>query len=352
MKVLIVKLSSMGDLVQALPALSDAAAAVPGIRFDWVADEAFAEVPGWHPAVERVIESAHRRWKRQFWTSLRSGELRRFWRQLRHQRYDLVIDAQTNHKSALVTLMSRGLKCGPDRRSVRESGAQLAYRRRYPVAKGQLAIQRTRQLFSQALGYPLPESAPDFGLDGAVWPDSGLAPEGPYLVFVSNASWPTKCWPDEHWRSLLEKAERAGYRVLLPWGSPDEKQRAQKLAADIDGARVLPRLDLTALAGLLAGSAGAVCNDTGLAHIAAALGVPTVTFYGPTDPALIGATGSRASHLAAGGFACAPCYKRQCQWRGYSGPVAQCLDSIPAEDAWRTLQARQKDNPLPTGSLR
>ncbi len=342
MKALIVKLSSMGDLVQALPAVTDAAAAIPGLRFDWVADEAFAEVAAWHPAVERVITSAHRRWKREFWRSVRSGELRRFWQELRGLRYDRVIDAQTNHKSALVTLMSRGLKCGPDRRSVREPGAHLAYRKRFPVARDQLAVDRLRQIFSRALDYPLPDTPPDFGLARVAWPDTGLAPAEPYLVFVTNASWPTKCWPDDHWRQLLTLADSAGYRVLLPWGSADERERAERLAVGRKNARVLPRLDLTSLAGLLAGSAGAVCNDTGLAHIAAALDVPTVTFYGPTDPALIGATGTRSKHLAAQGFACAPCYRRQCQWRGYSGPVAQCLGSITAGDTWRALQGQQQ----------
>ncbi|HEY7883397.1 MAG TPA: glycosyltransferase family 9 protein, partial [Cellvibrionaceae bacterium] len=118
-RVLIVKLSSMGDLVQALPAVSDAARAMPDTRFDWVVDETFAEVPAWHPAIDRVIVSAHRRWRKQFWASVNSGQLRDFYRTLREREYSVVVDAQTSLKSALVTRLARGERRGPDKHSVR-----------------------------------------------------------------------------------------------------------------------------------------------------------------------------------------------------------------------------------------
>src|SRR5690606_24901558 len=105
--------------------------------------------------------------------------------------------------------------------------------------------------------------------------------------------------------------------------------------------RVLPHLNLSQLAGVMQRSAGAVCNDTGLAHIAAALDVPTVTLYGPTDPALIGATGRYSQHMTTQGFACTPCYRRHCDWQGYRGPEAQCLKALEAPTVWQALARMQ-----------
>lgn len=340
MKVLIVKLSSMGDLVQALPALSDAAQAVPGIEFDWVVDEAFAEIPQWHPAVRRVVISAHRRWRKQLLNSARGGDLRHFWCKLREKRYDLVIDAQSGLKSGLVTRMARGTRAGPDKHSVREYGAHWAYQRQYRVSRDQLAVERLRELFSVALGYPKPDTAPDFGLSEQTWPSVPDRPEASYLVFVTNASWDTKCWPEEHWVQLLQQATQNGYQVLLPWGSPDEQARAARLAEAADaGVNVLPRLSLSELAGILKDSAGAVCNDTGLAHIAASLDRPVVTVYGPTDPRLIGATGRHSEHLIAEGISCGSCHRNECHRSG--GPEAECLRSIEPERVWQRLRQLQ-----------
>lgn len=348
-KVLIVKLSSMGDLVQALPAVSDAARALPGIEFDWVVDESFAEVPQWHPAVNEVVISAHRRWRKNFLKSVRTGELRRFGKNLRSREYDLVIDAQSGLKSALVTWMARGAKCGADKQSVHEYGAHWAYSRHCALTPSQLAVDRLRQLFSCALDYPLPDSTPDFALKSQTWPKIDDLPEQPYLVAVTNASWSNKCWPDSHWKDFLDMAVQGGYKVFLPWGSEAEQNRALSLAAAAGiEVQVLPRLSLTELLGVLQNSAGAVCNDTGLAHMAAALDLPCVTLYGPTDPGLIGATGRYSRHLSVASFPCAPCYRRYCDWPGdeklaaYKGPEAQCLKSIGAAQVWQALVEQQE----------
>ncbi|HEY7885074.1 MAG TPA: glycosyltransferase family 9 protein, partial [Cellvibrionaceae bacterium] len=223
--------------------------------------------------------------------------------------------------------------------SVREYGAHWAYQQQVAVAKDILAVDRWRQLFSAALDYPLPNSAPDFGLNNKAWPDSQHRPVGPYLVAVTNASWSTKCLPVNTWRQLLALAAESQFKVLLPWGSEPERLQAEAIAEGRENAVVLPRLSLSELAGLLANSHGALCNDTGLAHIAAAVGVPTVTAYGPTDPALIAATGERSAQISASGFACAPCYRRQCHTAGYTGPEAQCLASIEAKLLWDRLCA-------------
>ena len=103
MRVLLVKTSSLGDVIHTLPALTDAQRAIPGIQFDWVVEEGFAEIPAWHPAVAQVIPVAIRRWRKHPLQTLRSGEWRRFKARLRETHYDLVIDAQGLLKSAWLT---------------------------------------------------------------------------------------------------------------------------------------------------------------------------------------------------------------------------------------------------------
>lgn len=340
MRVLIVKLSSMGDLVQTLPALTDAQQLIPGIKFDWVVDESFADIPSWHPQVVGTLSTAHRRWRKDGPILWRNKEFLAFVKKLRSSRYDLVIDAQSNFKSALVTVLSKGEKHGMDSGSVREWGAHLAYGKRHNIARNQLAVNRLRQLFAKALGYSVPAGAPDFALSGVDWqaPDIAL-PEQPYMLFVQNASWPNKRWCDEHWRLLVEKASNQGYSVLVPWGSEVERQQANIIVNGFDQATVLPRLSLTELAGIMVRSAGTISVDTGLAHLSAALNVPTVSLYGPTDPALIGASGSKSTHLLVADYACAPCYRKHCAVDGYRGDDAQCMKTLKADQVWAALQS-------------
>ncbi len=335
MHLLLIKLSSMGDLIQALPALSDARQQQPDIQFDWVVDEAFAEIPGWHPAVHKVITSAHRRWRKHLFNADTFAELRSFQQSLRDSSYAKVIDAQTNTKSAIVTALSRGEKHGPDKKSVREYPAHWAYHHTYAIDRQQLAIDRWRQLFAHVLQYTTPDSAPDFGLHNTNFESQGYkAPNADYLVYVHNASWASKYWPVRHWQSLLNRAEQKGLEVLLPWGSLEERESAVAIAAHHKNATVLPRLSLTSIAALLRGSKGAICMDTGLAHLAAALGIRTLTMYGPTDPELIGATGPNSFHISAQNYSCMPCYKRECYYNGSHHENSVCLRGIEAYSVW------------------
>ncbi|MDF1821018.1 MAG: lipopolysaccharide heptosyltransferase I [Alcanivoracaceae bacterium] len=329
MRVLLVKTSSMGDVVHTLPALTDAAQALPGIQFDWVVEEAFQAIPAMHPAVADVLPVALRRWRKHPLRTWRSGEWRQFRERLQAQTYDRVIDAQGLIKSAFLTRRARGEKHGLDKASAREGWSARALDVAHAVPREQHAISRVRQLFADALGYALPDTAPDYGVQA-----HGSA-AGNRLVFFHGTTWPTKHWPMDYWRRLAGQATEAGYEVLLPHGDDMEKQRAEAIAAGNPGARVMPRMPLGALIETLQGLDGFVAVDTGLAHLAAAAGLPGVALYGPTDPSLTGVLGARARSLSAA-FPCAPCVQEQCTYRGDQGAPVQppCFSTLPPETVW------------------
>lgn len=315
MRVLLIKTSSLGDVIHALPALTDAARAVPGIRFDWVVEEGFAEIPSWHPAVDAVIPVAIRRWRKNLWQTFKSGEWRAFKQRLRRTHYDLVIDAQGLFKSAWLTRYVNAPVAGLDPQSAREPLASRFYdaNRRYPVARGQHAVERLRQLFAQALGYSLPAGLGDYGLKRLEPLDDSL--QAPYVLFLHGTTWATKHWPEVYWRQLAERMAERGLQVRLPWGNPVEKARAERIAEGLGNAAVLPRLNLAGVARVLAGAEACVAVDTGIGHLAAALDVPTVSLFGPTNPGLTGAYGQSQVHLASDWPACAPCLQKKCTYK-------------------------------------
>src|ERR1700739_2309600 len=135
MRILIVKTSSLGDIVHTLPALGDAVRAVPGLRCDWLAERAFAEIPPWHPAVERVIQCDLRGWRRNLGQTVFGGDWARLRAQLRQTDYHLVVAAPGLVKSAWLARQARGPLAGPDRVSAREPLAAAMYQRTYAVPK-------------------------------------------------------------------------------------------------------------------------------------------------------------------------------------------------------------------------
>lgn len=324
MRVLVVKMSSLGDVIHTLPALTDAALALPGIRFDWVVEEAFAEIPSWHPAVDTVIPVAIRRWRKRPLRDFRGAQWRRARSALGSKPYDAVIDAQGLMKSALISRLAQGPRYGMDRRSAREGFASVAYQHQIAVPLDMHAVERIRLLFSRVLGYPLPTGQGDYGIRESLIPAG--SEQQPGLLFFHGTARAEKLWPLEHWIELADLAGQAGYTQWLPWGSATEKERAEHIARHASSARVLPRLDLRDLAGRLLDASGAVAVDTGLGHLAAALDVPTVSLYGPTSTGLIGAYGRNQLHV-------------ESPLRS-SGSVSasSMMQSIDAARVWRELQ--------------
>lgn len=280
MRLLLVKTSSMGDVIHALVSLTDAARAIPGLACDWVVEEAYADVPSWHPAVRRVIPLALRRWRRNLRQARASGEWSGFLADLRRDEYDLVLDAQGLVKSAWVAAKARGPVTGRTFRCSREGLAALFYDYRIPVDLGRSEVEQLRELFALALGYERPAGPADFGIDPRRFPPP---PGGPYAVFVHGAAWESKLWPEERWLALGRKVRERGLRVLLPWGTAAEHARAQRLAAAFGG-EVLPKARIADLAGTFANARFVVGNDTGLTNLAIALGVRAVTLFGPSAP--------------------------------------------------------------------
>lgn len=291
MRVLIVKTSSMGDVLHTLPALTDAQQVMPDIQFDWVVEEGFAQIPSWHAAVDRVIPVAIRRWRKAWFSAPIKAERKAFRDAVRLQQYDAIIDAQGLVKSAaLVTRLARGIKHGMGWSTAREPLASLFYNRKHHIAKQQHAVERTRELFAKSLGYSRPQSQGDYAI-AQHFLKEGNADAGQYAVFLHATTRDDKHWPEANWRELIGLLNNVGIRIKLPWGAPHEEARARRLANGFSYVDVLPRMTLGEVARVLAGAKFVVSVDTGLSHLTAALDRPNITLYGPTDPGLIGGYG-------------------------------------------------------------
>ncbi|GAB1437924.1 lipopolysaccharide heptosyltransferase RfaC [Providencia sp.] len=291
MRVLLVKTSSMGDVLHSLPALTDAQQAIPSIQFDWAVEEGFAQIPTWHSAVNQVIPVAIRRWRKNWFSAPIRAERAAFRQQLQATHYDAVIDAQGLLKSAfLVTRLAHGDKHGYDRHSIREPLASFFYDHRYSISKQQHAVERIRQLFAKSLGYACPSEQGDYAIARHFLQLSENV-QSPYVVFLHSTTRDDKHWPEENWRQLITLMANKGAKIKLPWGTPHEQQRAQRLAKGFDFVEVLPKLTLAEVAQQLAGAKAVVSVDTGLSHLTAALDKPNFTLFGPTDPGLIGGYG-------------------------------------------------------------
>lgn len=289
-RILIVKTSSMGDIVHALPLVSDLAQRLPGARIEWVAEEGFSAIARLHPAVSRVVPVAVRRWRRRLLLPSTWEEISEARQKLHEVPYDRVIDCQGLLKSAWIARWARGPRTGPDRDSAREKLAAWFYDHAVAVPRELHAIERNRRFGAAAFAYTL-DSPPRFGLRVPKVPPGLVPVDRPYAVMLTNASRPTKLWPDARWREVEAWLAQQGLRTLLLWGSAAERQATEIRAAGMRDARLLPRVPLDVAAAVLAGARVVVGLDTGLSHLAAAVGVPAVAIYCDYDPALVGLVG-------------------------------------------------------------
>jgi len=292
-----------------LPAISDIARHHPGARIDWLVEEAFAEIPGWHPAVTDVIPVAHRRWRKTWWSPQVRAERAALKARLRRVEYDVVLDMQALLKSVWLVRQARGVRHGLDWASAREPLASLFYDVKHRVEFWQPAIIRQRLLASLALGYAS-QGEPVFGLQALVMRAQHLhGGEPPYAMIMPSASRDDKLWPMDDWHAVFDALARAGLRLRLLAGNAGETARAQALIAGRENAEVMPRMNLTEVAHWVAGARLMVGLDSGLTHLSAGLGRPTVGIYkastpvrtplmGPTFTASLGDRGAAPSRDA------------------------------------------------------
>ncbi len=353
-KVLIIKMSSMGDVIHTLPALTDAKSIYPDITFDWVVEPGFAEIPSWHPAVAQIIAAPLRRWRKAPWQTFKEGSFAAFTKSLRAKHYDLVIDAQGLLKSAFISRLAKGKRVGFNYESAREKVASFFYQQGFAVPWQQHAVERVRQLFAQALDYALPQTPPQYGVQVSRLP---AVTYGANTIFLLHGTtWPTKHWPQAYWEQLAYLVAKSGYQVLLPWGNEQEKARATAIRQYCHNhlvdllPTVLPKHSLAELTTLLSQASGVVAVDTGLGHIAAAMAVPTVSLYGPTSPQLTGAYGPWQHHIKST-FACSPCFSRECQQGKGFAVMPPCFESMTPKTVWEDLKKLMKDNQTSTCQL-
>ncbi|MEI7843292.1 MAG: lipopolysaccharide heptosyltransferase I [Gallionellaceae bacterium] len=285
--ILLIKTSSLGDVLHNLPAVTDICQHFPAAQIDWVVEESFAALPRLHPKVCNIIPVAIRRWRKSWWNS--RAEMKAICQQLHQQHYDLTLDTQGLFKSALITRCVQSPYYGYDWQSAREPISSLFYDHKFTVSKSLHAVERNRQLAGLALGYA-PQGGPDYGIHAPTLnlPWLPQAQAQPYIALLHATSRDDKLWDEANWIALGTQLASDGYQLVLPWGNAKEQARSERLAASIPNAINPPRLNLTEAAALLGHARAVVGVDTGLSHLAAALNVPTIGIYTATDPSLTG----------------------------------------------------------------
>lgn len=303
MRILLVKTSSLGDVIHNLPVVSDIRRHFPDAEIDWCVEDGFASIPRLHPAVHEVIPVAIRRWRKSLLKAPTWREIAAFRQQIAARRYDAIVDTQGLLKSALLARQAHGPHLGYAADSIREPMAARFYDRCFHVSRELHAVVRNRRLAAAALGYVADGDA-DYGIETAPGTFTWL-PHRPYVVFLTATSRDDKLWPEANWLALGQRLNSLGFSAVLPGGSAVERERAGRLAGQIPGAIAAPPMSIPELASLLAGARAAVGVDTGLTHLAVALKIPTVALYVATDPGLTGVLGA-GFHRNLGGKAQTP----------------------------------------------
>jgi heptosyltransferase-1 len=296
--VLVVRPSSLGDVVYALALVSDVVRHCPHLPVDWVAEDAFVDLVRLDPRIRRVVPLALRRWRHAPLAPATWRDMAHFRRALRHERYDAILNLQEQVKGAVVSWFARGLRHGLDRANIREPIATIVDHVHHSVSRDLHIVDRCRGIAAAALGY-VAEGPPRWQFQ--LPPTASAMPAGPYALAFHATSRADKAWPEHHWRALVTHFARAGFATLLPWGNAEEQARSQRIADGSEGAVVPPRQTLPELATLARHAEIVVGVDTGLTHLAAALGTSTVAIFTSTDPRLAGVSCAGAHARDAGG---------------------------------------------------
>ena len=290
MHILLVKTSSLGDVIHNLPVVSDLRRSFPDAVIDWCVEESFAEIPRLHPDVAEVIPVAIRRWRKSLVKARTWREIGAFRRRIGAVNYDAVLDTQGLIKSALISRLAHGVRHGYAAEVAREPLAARFYDKTFVIPPNAHAVERNRWLSAAAFDYPV-----DLPLDYGIAPpnlDLNWLAGARYAVLLTATSRDDKLWDEQNWIVIGQELKKRGLSPIFPSGSLAERERAARIAGAIPGAIVAPPLNLRELAALIGRATLAIGVDTGLAHLATALRVPTIALYVTTDPALTGVYGS------------------------------------------------------------
>jgi heptosyltransferase I len=298
-RILIVKTSSLGDVIHCLPVVNDILQHVQQAHIDWVAEESFADIPRMHVSVNQVFTVAMRRWKKQLFNKNTWAEIAAFKKLIQQNQYDAIIDTQGLLKSALITKQANGVKHGYDKHSIREPLASWFYDKTYNISYNQHAVTRNRTLAAMSLGYTTPLNAPDYGIapaNDASATRMDIDLQAAYIIALHGTSRDSKLWPIENWVALGGELAKQNLKLALPWANEAELARANAIASQIKNAQannciVLPKLGIAQIANVISQAQAAIGVDTGLSHLAAALNIPTIAIYTDTNPALTGVMG-------------------------------------------------------------
>lgn len=307
MRILLVKTSSLGDVIHSFPVATDLARRFPDLTLDWVVEESLSDLPRLHPAVRHVLPVAVRRWRKRLLAAATWAEISAFKAALAAELYDAVLDTQGLLKSGLIAahahLAPGGLRYGYSRETAREGIASRFYDRSFDIPRDLHAVERNRQLAAIALEYS-PDPKPDYGIKVEPLRADWL-PQREYAVLLTATSRADKLWPESDWHALGAALIACGLTCILPSGTEAERRRAARLAAGLGRAVTAPALGLAQMASLIQGARLVVGVDTGLVHLAAALGRPTIGIFCASDPALTGVlAGPQAINI--GGLNAAP----------------------------------------------
>jgi heptosyltransferase-1 len=340
----------MGDVIHLLPAVTDLINNIPNPIIDWVVEESFVDIPKIHPGVNHIIPVSIRRWRKNLYNKKTWAEIKLFIAKLRSEKYDYVIDAQGLLKSAVIARLAVLNKLsnnnassihGFDQNSARGQYLSWFYNKKYNVKKNQHAVHRLKDLFAQIFDYKNNTNV-DYGIN-----ISNLNPEfinHPYLVFLHCTTWESKKWPESHWQKLIKHALASGYRVKLNSGNQDELEQAKSIVAglNLDNinnlVEIMPPTSIANLIKIITNSAGVVCVDTGLGHLAAALDKPGVGIYGSTNPVLTAILGDKFVNLSSS-YKCSPCLLKKCiELDNTSLNYPPCYKQLNADLVWHKLQ--------------
>lgn len=317
-RILFVKLSSLGDVVHHLPAVTDLVERRPDVEVLWAVEGPYVDLVRLHRGVREAIGVNLRALRRAPWSASRWSSLAAARRALRSSGAERVIDAQGLIKSAMVARMARAPVFGFDRASAREPFATRFYDVKLAVPRELHAVERNRRLVARVFGYEA-QGVPRYGLAAPQAPPS-WAPADRYVVLLHAASRADKRWGDASWIELARRLRASGFTPVFPGGSEAERAVAARLASAVEGAMAAPAMPLAEAAALLAHAHGVVGVDTGLTHLAVALGVPTVGVYCATDPALTGLHGGERA-INVGGRGAAPAVDAVARAIGLEAPA-------------------------------